>query len=698
MVRGPGTDAKSKMTDFAHTSPQGGGLATLIPAGRGRWAVRACFSALLAGLAVYGTYLLFNDGGGVHIAFDHVLYCTLMLGAALLVLARAVAVERERWAWTFIGLDLLALGIAELLMAVFYANDPNAPYPSIADAFFLASYPFLYVGLALLLRDRVSRFQPAMWLDGAVAALTVGALATTFVFPEIVASGEGSFLPDATTFAYPAGDTLALAFMIALLVLVGTHAGLSLILILAALAVLPVADGVYSYQVATDSYVEGGLIDFLWPLGSVLLAITAWMQPHRETAVPARGWRSIATPAFFALLAGGLLIYGYVGGLETVAVGLAGAALLLSVARLALTYRDNQSLFEQAQTDSLTHLGNRSALMLDLEEVFPENGQAEERVLVMLDLNGFKLYNDTFGHPAGDRLLSRLGRRFADAVGPRGRAYRIGGDEFCGLLACPPEEVGARISRIGAAMRETGEGFDVSAASGNVALPREAANAQSALQIADRRMYLDKAGSRSSARSQAHEVLMRTLRERQPELGVHVDRVAELSSAVARRMGIDGDELDMIKRAAELHDIGKMAIPDAVLNKPSELDPDEWKFIRDHTLIGERILREAPALATVADLVRSSHERWDGDGYPDGLEAEEIPLGSRIIIACDAFHAMTMDRPYAAALSFEAAIEELRRCSGTQFDPKVIEQLCAELSTDPLLREVSSVATAREAD
>ena len=131
-----------------------------------------------------------------------------------------------------------------------------------------------------------------------------------------------------------------------------------------------------------------------------------------------------------------------------------------------------------------------------------------------------------------------------------------------------------------------------------------------------------------------------------------------------------------MRHAAELHDVGKVAIPDAILNKPGPLDPLEWEFIRRHTLIGERIIAAAPALGPVAALVRSSHERWDGAGYPDKLTEQQIPVGSRIVAVADAFDAMTAERPYNAAMTPELALSELRRCAGTQFDPVVVDAFC----------------------
>jgi HD-GYP domain-containing protein (c-di-GMP phosphodiesterase class II) len=131
--------------------------------------------------------------------------------------------------------------------------------------------------------------------------------------------------------------------------------------------------------------------------------------------------------------------------------------------------------------------------------------------------------------------------------------------------------------------------------------------------------------------------------------------------------------VEQVGHAAQLHDVGKIAIPDAILNKPGPLDEDEWRFMRRHTIIGERIVSGAPALSEAARLIRASHERFDGDGYPDGLRGEEIPIGSRVIAVCDAFDAMIADRPYRASLSPAAAMRELERCSGSQFDPVVVE-------------------------
>jgi response regulator RpfG family c-di-GMP phosphodiesterase len=159
----------------------------------------------------------------------------------------------------------------------------------------------------------------------------------------------------------------------------------------------------------------------------------------------------------------------------------------------------------------------------------------------------------------------------------------------------------------------------------------------------------------------------------------HARAVARLAAAVGHRLGLEGGEAADLAQAAELHDVGKVAIPDSILEKPGPLAPDEQQFMRRHTLIGENILSAANALAGVGRLVRSSHERYDGTGYPDRLEREQIPLASRIIFVCDAYDAMTTDRPYRKAMSQEDAVAELRRCASTQFDPSVVDAFITEL-------------------
>jgi two-component system cell cycle response regulator len=294
-------------------------------------------------------------------------------------------------------------------------------------------------------------------------------------------------------------------------------------------------------------------------------------------------------------------------------------------------------------------------------------------VFALFDLDGFKAYNDRFGHVAGDTLLAHLGRRLERAIAGVGSAYRPGGDEFCVLLDGNPEDADIRIAAALRALSADGEGFTVTATHGQVVIPAEADTPTHAMRLADDRMYAQKGTRPGSAGPQTRDVLLGLLRERQPDLHRHLREVGRLAVAVGRRFGMDTEQLDELRRAAELHDIGKAAIPDEILNRPGRLNDEEWEFLRRHTIVGERILAAAPALAPVATIVRSSHERWDGGGYPDGRAGEAISLGSRIVFVCDAFEAMTSDRPYCRARSPEEAIAELRRGAGTQFDPRIVD-------------------------
>jgi diguanylate cyclase (GGDEF)-like protein/PAS domain S-box-containing protein len=336
--------------------------------------------------------------------------------------------------------------------------------------------------------------------------------------------------------------------------------------------------------------------------------------------------------------------------------------------------------------DPLTGLPNRRSLTDDLERRMAEASADRPLLLVLFDLDGFKAYNDAYGHPAGDALLCRLAHRLDASIAGRGTSYRMGGDEFCLMADVGIDGTEALIAAASAGLRQHGEGFEIGASHGAVVLPREADDPADALRIADQRMYARKSTGRASAGRQATDTLLRALSERNPSLGTHLDDVTDLCEAVGRRLSLPEEQLVPLLQAAALHDVGKVAIPDAILDKPAALDETEWEFMRSHTLIGERILAEAPALAQAAKIVRSSHERHDGNGYPDGLAADAIPLAARIIAVCDSFDAMTSDRAYRTAMSVEGALDELHRCAGSQFHPAVVEAFATVLAEDPAVQ------------
>jgi diguanylate cyclase (GGDEF)-like protein len=361
-------------------------------------------------------------------------------------------------------------------------------------------------------------------------------------------------------------------------------------------------------------------------------------------------------------------------GVNSLPIALALLGVLLIGAAMARRWVRTS---KDAITDALTGLGNRRKLIADLEQQLPLASPERPLAVLLCDLDGFKLYNDAFGHPAGDALLARLGHRLQHAVSLTGAAYRLGGDEFC--VVAPLGDVG--LESLAAAtlksLSERGDGFDVGCSYGAVVATGDVKAADDALRAADQLLYASKSSGRRSAGRQAADALLQALHERQPELDDHLHGVGDLATGVGERLGLSIEELDLLRQAAELHDLGKVAIPDSILSKPDSLDPDEWEFVRQHPLVGERIISAAPALAQVGKLVRASHERFDGAGYPDGKAGDEIPLGARIIAVCDAYDAMIGPRPYRLGMSEEVALDELRRCSGEQFDPEIVEVFCA---------------------
>ncbi len=264
-------------------------------------------------------------------------------------------------------------------------------------------------------------------------------------------------------------------------------------------------------------------------------------------------------------------------------------------------------------------------------------------------------------------------------------AYRTSGAEFAIIATGESEATWAALGRsASAALSECPAPVQITARYGWAVLPRDAGSPAEAIVVASRRLRAAPERAADPA-AQAAAVLVRAIAERDAALALHLAGVADLAVAVARRAGLGDDEVHEIERAAQILDIGMLTVPLAVLQKPGPLDEDEIALVRRHTIAGARVAAAAPALANCARLIRSSHERYDGGGYPDGLSGTSIPVGARILAACDAFAAMVTDRPYRRSLSYPAAVAELQRCTGTQFDPAVVSALLAELEDETSL-------------
>jgi two-component system, cell cycle response regulator len=656
--------------------------------GTQRTALRACWWVAALLLAAFALQMATGLAGeAVTAAFQDYLYNGLLFAGAGFCLWRAAAFREERVAWLVMGLGIATWTAADVVWTVAYADDPNAPYPSVADGLWLVYYPAACVTLLLLARTRVGVVRASLLLDGLTGALTTAALACAAVYGPIVHASAGELSPQVlTNLAYPVGDLLLLGLVVAILGLTGWRPGRGWILIGVGLALSAVADGIYLMQTIEGTYRQDTLLEALWPTSALLVGAAAWLPATRAESSTHQSLRVVLVPFACGLTGVILLAYDHFDRVNGVTLALTAAALVLVLLRTALVFSDNQRMIdhihEEARTDPLTGLRNRRSLMDDMARELALATPEEPRAIVLFDLDGFKEYNDAFGHPAGDGLLARLGLRLADAVRGHGIAYRLGGDEFCVLLRPGAAGVEPLALACVAALSEHGEGFDVTTSHGSVLAPSEAHTITEALQLADRRMYARKGGRRLSPGSQSRDVLLRTLSEARPDVHAHLRGTADLAVAVGQELGMSIDALNEVARAAELHDVGKMAIPDAILHKTGPLDEAEWGFMRRHPIIGERILLAAPALRSAARLVRSSHERWDGSGYPDALSGDEIPLGARVVAVCDAFHAMTTDRPHRPARSRAEALAELSRCAGTQFDPEVVDAFARVLQRE----------------
>jgi two-component system, cell cycle response regulator len=460
---------------------------------------------LLGGLGVLVLHMTVQLGGhGADGFIDDGVYDVLMFGAAFAVIARGIALKPQRAAWLAMGAGLLCWSLGELYFALFVeGSGAAADSVSPADGLYLAMYPCLYVAIMLLLRTHLRELRASVWLDGLIGGLAAATLAAAVVLPPIVDHTHGSVASVAVSLAYPIGDLLLLIFTIGALGITGWRPGRVWLLIAASMLLNTIADSTYLYQTATNTYRAGSWVEGLWPAAAVLLAIAAWTPwpPPKRRRV--EDWRLVTIPAVSLLTALGVFVYGNLHHQLTLGALILATATVLAVgARLMLTVRENLEMLlgsrRLALTDPLTGLSNRRQMMEDLELACDQGRAHEPWRLVLYDLNGFKRYNDTFGHPAGDALLVRLSERLRAIVVGHGTAYRMGGDEFCALIrATAGSDWLVRASV--ASLSEQGRGFAIDAAHGEVSIPAEGRDTAAVLQLADQRLYARKEQTRVPA-------------------------------------------------------------------------------------------------------------------------------------------------------------------------------------------------------
>ena len=323
--------------------------------------------------------------------------------------------------------------------------------------------------------------------------------------------------------------------------------------------------------------------------------------------------------------------------------------------------------------DQLTGLYNRRFFEEELSRLNQKG--ALPLSIIMSDVNGLKLINDSFGHTEGDKLLIKAANILSKELQTGDIVARIGGDEFAAILPGAGEsEAEAVVSRIQAQLQAVSSGKAVLSISlGFSTLREDSRSLKDTLAEAENNMYRHKIYESSSMRNKTVDLIMNALFEKSSREMLHSRRVSVLSATIAAELGLKDHEVNRVRLFGLVHDIGKIGIDEKILNKPARLNEHEWVEMKKHPEVGWRILTSASEFSELAGFVLCHHERWDGNGYPKGLTGEAIPLEARIVHVADSYDAMTKDRTYRPGMSLPEAVEELKRNSGTQFDPHIVE-------------------------
>jgi diguanylate cyclase (GGDEF)-like protein/putative nucleotidyltransferase with HDIG domain len=366
---------------------------------------------------------------------------------------------------------------------------------------------------------------------------------------------------------------------------------------------------------------------------------------------------------------------------------------------------------QRARVDELTGLFNRRHFDERLDEEIDRHSRYGGMLsLIFLDLDFFKAYNDKHGHLAGDKVLARIGQLIEKSIRNIDIAFRYGGDEFAVLLPQSGVDdafvVAERVrAKIASEMRK--KKFRITTSIGLASWPSDGVTPDELINAADKALYYTKqtggnrtclaskmlpsltetAGVSSAAEKEASSIiyaLAATIEARDPYTYGHSRKVSSYAVALAEAIGLPSEKVTVVSTAALLHDIGKIGIPDEVLNKVGKLEAETWDLIQSHSKLSATIVGHVVSLVSCLPAILHHHERWDGSGYPSGLKGEAIPIEARILAIADSFDAMTSPRPYRQAMSYKKVLDELKRCSGTQFDPSLVEAfLPIALSTAP---------------
>ena len=338
--------------------------------------------------------------------------------------------------------------------------------------------------------------------------------------------------------------------------------------------------------------------------------------------------------------------------------------------------RYEQQLQYLSLHDQLTGLYNRAYLENELMRL--EKSREYPITIICMDLDGLKLINDTMGHDHGDNHLQTCARILQDSFRSSDVVARVGGDEFTALLPKTDAELGGIIvhrmqAKLAAHNKALDLRFPLSVSFGLACAEERGKELHHIYKQADDLMYRDKLNRGTTSRSQILKALMAALEERDFITSGHAQRLEELCLQLGRKVNLSSNQLSDLRLLAQVHDLGKVGIPDYILFKPGALTAEEWEIMRQHPEKGYRIAKATTDLAGIAGLILKHHERWDGQGYPLGLARENIPIECRILAIVDSFDAMTNDRPYRQAMPVQVALAEIKNCAGNQYDPYLVE-------------------------
>jgi len=332
-----------------------------------------------------------------------------------------------------------------------------------------------------------------------------------------------------------------------------------------------------------------------------------------------------------------------------------------------------ESIIFMGYHDALTGLYNRRFLMEKMDKV-NNDISCLPLTIILADINGLKIMNDAFGHYSGDILLKTVADILLNGFNSKGTVARMGGDEFMILLPnVKKEEAMEMIDKVTIEVDKVIINEMHTSISDGVSTKTNDEPIEEVTRLAEEDMYKHKLFEVSSQRSEAIKKILSTMHVKNPNEEAHSSRVSFLCIKIGRALGMKGDELNSLRAISNLHDIGKIAIDSSILNKPGPLTNKEWEIVKKHPEIGYRIIATSHEYAEIANDILSHHERYDGKGYPRGLLGDNIPIRARIISVADSFDAMISTRPYRKPLTTQEAIDELKRNSGTQFDPNIVE-------------------------